>query len=70
MKKPIRIALVDDHVVVRRGVANLLNKEAGIKVAFDVSNGQELHANLEWEANTTCFTSTSPRFESDYAEYV
>jgi DNA-binding NarL/FixJ family response regulator len=42
MKKPIRIALVDDHVVVRRGVANLLNKEAGIKVAFDVSNGQEL----------------------------
>jgi DNA-binding NarL/FixJ family response regulator len=28
--------------VVRRGVANLLNKEAGIKVAFDVSNGQEL----------------------------
>ncbi len=50
MKKPIRIALVDDHVVVRRGVANLLNKEAGIKVAFDVSNGQELLNELKNKA--------------------
>jgi DNA-binding NarL/FixJ family response regulator len=47
MKKIIRIALVDDHMVVRRGVANLLNKEAGIKVEFDVSNGSELLAELK-----------------------
>jgi DNA-binding NarL/FixJ family response regulator len=47
MKKSIRIALVDDHKVVRRGVANLLNKEAGIKVEFDVSNGSELLAELK-----------------------
>ena len=47
MKKSIRIVLVDDHKVVRRGVANLLNKEAGIKVEFDVSNGSELLAELK-----------------------
>jgi DNA-binding NarL/FixJ family response regulator len=47
MKKSIRVALVDDHKVVRRGVANLLNKEAGIKVEFDVSNGSELLAELK-----------------------
>jgi DNA-binding NarL/FixJ family response regulator len=47
MKKSIRIALVDDHKVVRRGVANLLSKEAGIKVEFDVSNGSELLAELK-----------------------
>jgi DNA-binding NarL/FixJ family response regulator len=47
MKKTIRIALVDDHVVVRRGVANLLNKEVGIRVEFDVSNGSELLAELK-----------------------
>jgi DNA-binding NarL/FixJ family response regulator len=47
MKKTIRIALADDHIVVRRGVANLLNKEVGIKVEFDVSNGSELIAELK-----------------------
>ena len=47
MKKSIRVALVDDHKVVRRGVANLLSKEAGIKVEFDVSNGSELLAELK-----------------------
>jgi DNA-binding NarL/FixJ family response regulator len=47
MKKTIRIALADDHIAVRRGVANLLNKEVGIKVEFDVSNGSELIAELK-----------------------
>lgn len=42
MRKAIRVALVDDHIVVRKGIANLLQKEAGIKIIFDVSNGQEL----------------------------
>jgi DNA-binding NarL/FixJ family response regulator len=47
MKKTIRIALADDHIVVRRGLANLLNKEVGIKVEFDISNGSELIAELK-----------------------
>lgn len=47
MKKSIRVALVDDHIVVRKGIANLLSKEAGIKIVFDVSNGQELLKELQ-----------------------
>ena len=47
MKKSIRVALVDDHIVVRKGIANLLKKEAGIKIVFDVSNGQELLMELK-----------------------
>lgn len=47
MKKSIRVALADDHMVVRRGIANLLNKEAGVKMVLDVSNGSELLAELK-----------------------
>ena len=43
MKKSIRVALVDDHIVVRKGIANLLSKEAGIKIVFDVLKPYQKH---------------------------
>ena len=42
MKKPIRIAIAEDHQLFRDGLAALLNDENEIKVEFDVSNGEEL----------------------------
>lgn len=38
----IRIALAEDHQLVRQGMVSLLSEESGIDVVFDVSNGAEL----------------------------
>ncbi len=40
--KEIHIALVDDHAMFRKGIANLLAEFSDIKIEFDVSNGKEL----------------------------
>jgi DNA-binding NarL/FixJ family response regulator len=43
--KPIRVLLVDDHAVVRKGMRALLDREAGIEVAGEAENGdQAVHA--------------------------
>lgn len=42
MKKPIHIAIADDHVVLRQGLISLLAEYEEINVLFDVSNGKEL----------------------------
>ena len=47
MKKPIHIAIVDDHVIVRQGLISLLAEYEEINVLFDVSNGKELMDNLK-----------------------
>ena len=39
---PIKIAIIDDHAMFRRGIANLLSEFEGIKVEFEASNGKEL----------------------------
>jgi len=41
-KKKINIALVDDHVLFRNGVANLLTEFKDISILFEASNGKEL----------------------------
>lgn len=41
MTSPIRILIVDDHLVVRAGIRGLLATEPGIEVAGDVCNGAE-----------------------------
>lgn len=43
MKKapPIRLLLVDDHFVVRMGLASLLNSQADMKVVAEAANGPE-----------------------------
>src|ERR1700743_1056281 len=40
--KKINIALVDDHVLFRHGVANLLSEFPDISIVFEASNGKEL----------------------------
>jgi two-component system response regulator DegU len=38
----IKVALAEDHVILRQGLVLLLNKSAHIRVVLDVNNGQEL----------------------------
>lgn len=42
MRKPIRIAIAEDHELMRQGMVALLDGEAGISVVFDVENGARL----------------------------
>jgi DNA-binding NarL/FixJ family response regulator len=43
--KPIRVLLVDDHVVVRKGLRALLDREPGIEVAGEAEDGEQaVHA--------------------------
>ena len=42
MKKKIRIAIAEDHELVRQGMVALVSREKGLSMVFDVSNGQEL----------------------------
>lgn len=39
--RPIRVLLVDDHQLVRAGLADLLSQEAGIELAGEAANGRE-----------------------------
>lgn len=40
-KKPIRILIVDDHIVVRKGIRALLATEAGLDVIGEAENGSQ-----------------------------
>ena len=39
--KPIRILTVDDHPLLREGIAALVNAESDMKLVAEASNGQE-----------------------------
>ncbi|MGE6356777.1 response regulator [Flavobacterium sp. NPDC079362] len=47
MSAAIKIALVDDEVLFRKGIAFLLQREDNIDIIFEASNGEELLASLE-----------------------
>ena len=40
LDRPIRVLLVDDHAVVRKGLRALLDREAGIEVAGEAEDGE------------------------------
>ena len=40
-REPIRILTVDDHPLLREGIAALVNAESDMKVVGEASNGQE-----------------------------
>src|ERR1700751_5191222 len=40
-RPPVRVLIVDDHPVVRAGLATLLRKEAGLKVTGSAHSGEE-----------------------------
>ena len=43
----IKIAIAEDHDLLRQGLVSLLDSENGISVAFDVDNGEKLVQQLE-----------------------
>ncbi|UCC62804.1 MAG: SpoIIE family protein phosphatase [Anaerolineae bacterium] len=47
MPNPIRVVIVDDHVMVRRGLAAFLEVEADLQLVGEASNGQEAVAVCE-----------------------
>jgi two-component system, NarL family, response regulator LiaR len=47
MSAPITVLIVDDHTVVRRGLAALLNTEPDIDVVGEAANGQEAIAKAD-----------------------
>jgi DNA-binding NarL/FixJ family response regulator len=47
MKKPINIAIVDDHTVLREGLISLLKEIDGIQILFDVGNGKDMLEKLK-----------------------
>lgn len=47
MSAAIKIALVDDEVLFRKGISFLLQREDNIDIIFEASNGEELLANLD-----------------------
>jgi len=46
MNAAIKIALVDDEVLFRKGISFLLQREDNIDIIFEASNGEELLSNL------------------------
>jgi two-component system, NarL family, invasion response regulator UvrY len=44
--KPIRVFIVDDHPVIRRGLRSIILAEDDIEVVGEASNGQEVLDNL------------------------
>ncbi len=45
--KELQIALIDDHALFRKGIANLLTEFPDIKVAFDAANGKEMQDKIK-----------------------
>jgi DNA-binding NarL/FixJ family response regulator len=41
MTSPIRVLLVDDHAIVRKGIRAVLSTEPDIEVAGEASDGEE-----------------------------
>src|SRR4051812_39403214 len=41
LKKPIKLLLVDDHPVVRRGIASCLSRHSNLMIVGEASDGQE-----------------------------
>jgi two-component system, NarL family, invasion response regulator UvrY len=45
--KEIKVVLVDDHVLLRNGLASLINSFGGYKVLFEANNGKDFVAYLQ-----------------------
>ena len=44
--KPIRVFIVDDHPIIRRGLRSIIDEEDDIEVVGEASSGQEVLDNL------------------------
>ncbi|MGC4232507.1 MAG: response regulator transcription factor [Niabella sp.] len=45
--KPVSIAIVDDHTMLRKGLANILNEEEGFSVVLEADNGKQFAETIE-----------------------
>jgi DNA-binding NarL/FixJ family response regulator len=52
-KVPIRIALVEDHTIVRQALANLLAKNDRIAITIEAENGQDFLNQLAGKSSRT-----------------
>lgn len=50
MEQKIKVALVDDHILLRHALANLINNSDKYTVTIEASNGKELVTRLDSEA--------------------
>lgn len=61
---PVRVLLVDDHALLRTGVANIINHEPGLHVIAEAGNGREaVDAFTRWRPDVTLMDLRMPEME-------
>jgi two-component system NarL family response regulator len=61
---PVRVLLVDDHALLRTGVANIINHEPGLQVIAEAGNGREaVDAFMRWRPDVTLMDLRMPEME-------
>jgi two-component system NarL family response regulator len=61
---PVRVLLVDDHALLRTGVANIINHEPGLQVIAEAGNGREaVDAFTRWRPDVTLMDLRMPEME-------
>jgi two-component system NarL family response regulator len=62
--EPVRVLLVDDHALLRTGVANIINHEPGLQVIAEAGNGREaVDAFTRWRPDVTLMDLRMPEME-------
>lgn len=60
----VRVLLVDDHALLRTGVANIINHEPGLQVIAEAGNGREaVDAFTRWRPDVTLMDLRMPEME-------
>lgn len=61
---PVRVLLVDDHALLRTGVADIINHEPGLQVIAEAGNGREaVDAFTRWRPDVTLMDLRMPEME-------
>jgi two-component system NarL family response regulator len=61
---PARVLVVDDHALLRTGVANIINHDPGLQVIAEAGNGREaVDAFVHWRPDVTLMDLRMPEME-------
>jgi two-component system NarL family response regulator len=61
---PARVLVVDDHALLRTGVANIINHDPGLQVIAEAGNGREaVEAFVRWRPDVTLMDLRMPEME-------
>jgi two-component system NarL family response regulator len=61
---PARVLVVDDHALLRTGVANIINHDPGLQVIAEAGNGREaVDAFVRWRPDVTLMDLRMPEME-------